>query len=97
MKVTRDDVHRSQGPEPLMTALNKQSSILRQVQDDYEYERFSQYWRLLKREPASFWQGKMIAIVILQTSYQNKNVRSFVILLLGGGLTFFNIITVLTF
>ena len=78
-------------------SLNKQSSILRQVQDDYEYERFPQYWRLLKREPASFWKGKMIAIVILQTSYQNKNVRSFVILLLGGGLTFFNIITVLTF
>ena len=34
-------------------------------EDDYEYE-ISQYWVLLKREPASFWRENVIAVVILQ-------------------------------
>ena len=36
-------------------------------------------------------QPDLANVVVVGTSYQNKNVRSFVILLLGEGLTFFSI------
>ena len=93
MKVTRDRVLRSQGPEPLMTALDKQSSVLRQgqlwVQDFLDTE----FCLCVNQHhfggdshchsSARFSEN----VVVAGISYQNKNVRSFIILLSGESLT----------
>ena len=68
-------------------------------EDEYTITRFSQYWVLLTREPASIWEENVIAssfyyefcLECCSGGNTLSNVRSFIILPSGDGLTTFSI------